>query len=77
MDVGCMPNSQRGNKCFLLVVDHSSKFCSAIALPHQQGPLIKSALWKTWLGVYGMPKNYSLTKPRTWTEQSLTSCAQS
>ena len=56
MDVGSMPNSQRGNKCFLLVVDHSSKFCSAIALPHQQGPLIKSALWKTWLGVYGMPK---------------------
>ena len=47
MDVGSMPNSQRGNKCFLLVVDHSSKFCSAIALPHQQGPLIKSALWKT------------------------------
>ena len=35
MDVGSMPNSQRGNKYFLLVVDYSSKFCSAIALPHQ------------------------------------------
>ena len=56
MDVGTMPESSRNNKYFLLVVDHSSKFCSAIPMPHQQSPLIKAALWKIWFGVYGIPR---------------------
>ena len=44
MDVGTMPVSPRGNVHFLAIVDYLSKFGNAIALPHQQAPLIKGAL---------------------------------
>ena len=56
MDVGSMPTSPQGNCCFLMVVDMSTKLCSMIALPHQQAPLIRAALWKCWFGNFGVPK---------------------
>ena len=56
IDVATMPESPRNNSCFLVIIDYLSKFNNAIALPHQRASLIKAALWKSWFGIFGIPR---------------------
>ena len=56
IDLGSLPNTPRGNVCFLVIVDLGTKMVSILPLPNQEAAVIKLALWKGYIGIYGVPK---------------------
>ena len=56
IDIASMPLSNRGNVCFLQMVDASTKFVANIALPDQKAETLRHALWQKWFPFFGIPE---------------------
>ena len=56
IDIATMVPSSRGYGHILLLVDIFSKMCTAAPLPDETASSVESAIWKSWISYYGIPK---------------------
>ena len=57
IDIACMPRSNKGNVCFLQMLDANTKFVTTVALADQQAETIKEELWPKWFAYFGIPNS--------------------
>lgn len=54
---GPFPVSKRGNKWFIVFVDHFTKYCEIVALPDARTETVAQAFVEQWVTRYGLPTN--------------------
>ena len=57
IDIASMPMSNRGNICFLVIVDNATRFTATAVMENQKAETIKYALWDKWFSVFGVPES--------------------
>ena len=55
IDIASMPETQQGERYFLVMVDMVTKFVAACPLNDQTAHSIKNALWEHWFSKFGLP----------------------
>ena len=53
--VGPFVESERGNVCILVIVDHFTKYAKAVALPDMTSASILDAIMNGWVSIFGAP----------------------
>ena len=50
-----LPESEKGNVCVLMMIDHFSKYAKAVPLPNQTSETIATAFIEHWVSIFGTP----------------------